>query len=74
MPTAMKDLQASESLGASLLPGSGIGREELRLSSQDPEEQRKRECGGAPVQSCTTHMLRHVLQAGLLDLSPEETG
>lgn len=74
MPIATKDLQAPQSLEAPFLPRTGIGREEPRLSPWDPEEQGKRECGEAPVQSCTTHMLRHVLLAGVLDLSPEEIG
>lgn len=67
-----KDLQVPQSLGAPFLPGTGIGREEPRPSPCDPEEQGKEECGEAPVQSCTTHMLRRVLQAGVPDLSPEE--
>lgn len=50
----------------------GLSQAKARLSPWDPE-QGKRKRGEAPVQSCTTHMLRHVLQ-GVLDLSPEEIG
>lgn len=72
MPTKTKDRQFPQSLAAPFLPGTDTGGEKAGLSPWDPE-QGKRECGEAPVQSCRTHMLRHVLQ-GVLDLSPEEIG
>lgn len=72
MPTTKNALQFPQSLGAPFMPGTGTGGEKARLSPWDPEH-RKRECGEAPIPSCTSHMLRHVLQ-GVLDLSPEEIG
>lgn len=71
MSTTTKALQFPPSLGAPFLPKTDTG-EKAKLSPWDTE-QGKRECGEAPVPSCASHMLRHVLQ-GVLDLSPEEIG